>query len=166
MDDSGARARWRRTVGSAGGAVVLAVVLAGCGAGVPDRAGGDTVVLHLATIDGEVNGNGQLTGPETFVEALSDVSGGRLRVEVADTYGDGAADSESRLVKAIAAGDLDGGWPATRAFAAAGISGLEAVEAPLTLTSSAAVDDLVTGPAAADALQVLDGSGVTGLALT
>ena len=146
-----------------------AIALAACGAasprGVSDKAGGDTVVLHLATIDGEVNFGGQAYGPEAFVDALTAVSGGRLQVEVAKSYGDREADAESRLVKAIASGALDGGWPATRAFASAGITGLEAVEAPMTITSYAAEKALVSGPIADVVLQPLDGSGVVGLAL-
>jgi TRAP-type C4-dicarboxylate transport system substrate-binding protein len=145
-----------------------AIVLAGCGGAQPaDRAGGDTVVLRLATIEGEVNGNGQAVGPPTFVEQLTKVSQGRLQVDVAFEYEIGrGADAESRLVEAIAAGDLDGGWPSTRAFADAGIRGLEAVEAPMTLSNSAAVGALVTGPAAATALGLLQDSGVKGLALS
>jgi hypothetical protein len=39
------------------------------------------------------------------------------------------------LIEAIAAGAVDGGWPSTRAFANAGIIGLEAIEAPMLITS-------------------------------
>ena len=60
---------------------------------------------------------------------------------------------------------MDGGWPSTRAFANAGISGLEAVEAPLTISNYAASKALVSGPVAADLLAQLDGSGIKGLAL-
>ena len=72
---------------------------------------------------------------------------------------------ETRLVQAIASGDVDGGWPSTRAFANAGIHGLEAVEAPLTISSYAASKALVSGPVAGDLLAQLVGSGVKGLGL-
>lgn len=147
------------------GAVVLGACGGGTTRGVADKAGGDTVVLHLATIDGDVNFGGQAYGPQAFVDALPAVSGGRLQVEVARTYGDRQADAESKLVKAIASGALDGGWPATRAFAGAGITGLEAVEAPMTITSYAAEKELVTGTVSVELLQHLDGSGVVGLGL-
>ena len=69
-------------------------------------------------------------------------------------------------MRAIASGEVDGGWPATRAFARGGVPGLEVVEAPLTITSYAAQKALVSGPVAAKLLARLDGSGVAGLGLT
>src|SRR4029450_1981071 len=89
-----------------------------------DKSGGDTAVLRLATID-RVNNNGQSYGPEAFVETLEKVSDGRIKVEVTTDYEGGAPEAESNLVKAIASGDVDGGWPSTRAFANAGIGGAE-----------------------------------------
>jgi TRAP-type C4-dicarboxylate transport system substrate-binding protein len=147
-------------------AITTVAVLGGCSSAQSvDRAGGDTVRLRLATIDGEVNSSGQLYGPEAFVAQLAEVSDGRLTVEVDTEYGDGAADAESRLVAAIAAGDLDGGWPSTRAFAEAGIVGLQPIEAPMLLSSAAAVQEFVTSDAAAEGLRSLDDSGVVALGL-
>ena len=148
-----------RSAGVIAGVALLAMGgtgLAGHGA---DKTGSDTVVLHLATIDGSVNANGQEYGPQAFVDSLDSVSGGRLQVDVSTAYGDGAADAESRLVEAIASGDLDGGWPSTRAFAGAGIDGLQAIEAPMTITSYAAEKALVTSPIADTVREQLDGSG-------
>ena len=150
-------------------ATVSVLVLAGActGAGGTDRAGGSTLVLKMATIDGYEFGTtgGSLTAPETFAEALKNVSGGRMRVEVTENYGEGDPGAESRLVGAIADGELDGGWPATRAFSGAGIRSLEAVEAPLQLASEDAVQELLTGDGGKAALKSLDDTGVTGLAL-
>jgi TRAP-type C4-dicarboxylate transport system substrate-binding protein len=146
------------------GAVAVLAVTACQPTGGGDKAGSEAVVLRLASID-EVNGTGQAYGPEAFVEALGKVSGGELQVEVVTNYGEGDASAESDLVEAIASGDLDGGWPSTRAFARADIGGLEAVEAPMTLTSYAAERALVTAPVADDLLGTLTGSGVLGLGL-
>jgi TRAP-type C4-dicarboxylate transport system substrate-binding protein len=158
------RNRRRPWLSAAG--ITMVAALAGCSsASSVDRAGGDSVRLRLTTIDGEVNSSGQLYGPEAFVAQLAEVSGGRLTVDVTTDYGDGAADAESRLVSAIAAGDVDGGWPSTRAFAEAGIPGLEAVEAPMLLSSAAAVRDLVTSEAVAASLRAMDDSGVAALGL-
>lgn len=152
--------------GSAPIAVAMAVVLASCGqAESVDKAGGETVVLHMATID-NVNPNGQYFGSETFVTALEDVSNGRLKVELSTNYGEGAPDAESQLVEAIATGRVDGGAPSTRAFNRAGITGLEAIEAPMTITSYAAQKALVSGPIADELLRRLEGSGVVGLGLS
>ena len=146
-------------------AVVLASACSGVGLS-DDKAGGDTVVLRLATIDGVPSAGGTASAPEAFATALPEVSSGRLKVDLLHTYGDGRPDAESDLVKALAKGsDLDGGWPTTRAFAAAGIEGLEAVEAPMVITNYPAAKELVGGPAGEQVLAALDGSGVKGLSL-
>ena len=81
-------------------AMVLGLLLTGCTrAESVDKAGGETVVLRLATID-EVNPNGQYFGSQAFVEALEKVSGSRLKVEMVTGYGEGAPDAESQLVEA------------------------------------------------------------------
>jgi TRAP-type C4-dicarboxylate transport system substrate-binding protein len=156
----------RRAVARALIAMVVLAMTAACqttqGA---DKTGGDTVVLRVATFEGKVNANGQNHGLQAFVDNLGKVSGGRLKVELTTNYGGGAPDAESKLVRAIAAGEVDGGWPSTRAFAKAGIPGLEVVEAPLTIASYAAEKALVSGPVAGKLLARLDGSGVVGLGL-
>ncbi len=158
---------------SAGGAVTPGEVAPPTGdaattqpaAGGPqDKAGSQTVVLKLVSND-PVSGNGQAYGLVAFVSELESVSGGRLKADVTDGFGYPAPDAENQLVKAIASGEYDGGWPSVRAFARAGIHGLEAVEAPLTLTSYAAIKALVSSPVAADLLAQLKGSGLVGLGL-
>lgn len=154
----------RRTAVAAAAAAGL-ILLAGCqGAQSADKTGSDTVVLHLGSFDG-VNDNGQSYGPQAFIDGLASVSGGRVTAQVNDSYGDRSAQAESTIVTDIAAGKLDGGWPASRAFAAAGILGLKAVEAPMTITSYAAEKDLVAGPVADELLAQLDNTGIVGLGL-
>jgi TRAP-type C4-dicarboxylate transport system substrate-binding protein len=154
-----------RSIGRWIAAAATVALVAACSVAPPtDKSGSDTAVLRLATID-RVNNNGQSYGPEAFVENLERVSSGRIKVEMTIEYGDAAPEAESNLVKAIASGEVDGGWPSTRAFANAGITGLEAVEAPMTLTSYAAEKTLVSGPVADKLLAQLDGTGVVGLDL-
>jgi TRAP-type C4-dicarboxylate transport system substrate-binding protein len=147
---------------------VGAALLAGCGSqqALPpqDKAGAQTLVLRLATPD-SVAINGLSFGQAEFIKSLESVSGGLIKVDMILGYGDGATDAETQEVRAIASGEVDGGWPSTRAFANAGIHGLEAVEAPLTITSYAASKALVSGPVAADLLSQLNGTGVKGLGL-
>ena len=148
--------------------IVATLVLAACGsqplaAPAGDRTGSGTVVLRFATFDGE--SAPEIAGIRAFVDALESESDGAFRVDVTYAYGDGAPDAESRLIEAIASGDLDGGWPSTRAFARAGIDGLNAIEAPMTLTNYEALKALATGPAAERVLAVLEGTGVAGLGL-
>jgi TRAP-type C4-dicarboxylate transport system substrate-binding protein len=158
--------RWTRCrVGAAAGLALLAACGGGEAANVADKAGGDTVVLRLATFEGEVDASGQAYGPAAFVDGLEAVSDGRLKVELLTDYGEGVPDAESRLVAAIASGAIDGGWPSTRAFAEGGVPGLEAVEAPMVLTSYAAQKALVSGPLGERMLEQLDGTGVVGLGL-
>lgn len=143
------------------------VLLAGCaGQAVPpqDKAGTQTLVLKFATPD-SVAINGLAFGQAAFLGDLVSVSGGLIKVDMTLSFGNAATDSETKLVQAIATGDVDGGWPSTRAFANAGIHGLEAVEAPLTISNYAASKALVSGPVAGDLLAQLDGSGVKGLGL-
>jgi TRAP-type C4-dicarboxylate transport system substrate-binding protein len=148
-------------------AIAIIALAAACQAtGGTDKAGGDTAVLRLATFEGQANDNGQNYGPQAFVDNLRKLSGGRLKVELTTDYGGDAPDAESRLVRAIASGEVDGGWPSTRAFANAGIPGLGVVEAPMTITSYAAEKALVSGPVAGKLLSRLDGTGVVGLGLT
>jgi TRAP-type C4-dicarboxylate transport system substrate-binding protein len=148
--------------------IASSMTLAACVAEAPpadvgDRVGSGTAVLRFATIDGD---NSPLApGVAAFIDALEAESDGALRIEITYTYANGAPDAESRIVEAIASGDLDGGWPSTRAFNRAGIPGLDAIEAPMTLTSYAALKALTSGPAADRALASLDGSGVVGLGL-
>lgn len=155
----------RRHLATWGAVLAVALTAACLGSGAADKTGNQTLVLKLASID-TVNDNGQSYGPQAFVDGLGKISGGRLKVEVAKGFGGGDATAESDLVKAIASGKLDGGWPTTRSFARAGIKGLEAVEAPMTITSYAAQKELVTGPVADTLRARLKGTGVMGLGLT
>jgi TRAP-type C4-dicarboxylate transport system substrate-binding protein len=158
---TGRTSRWAAT---AAALTVIGACTNGPAADVADKTGGETVVLRMATIDGEVHGfNGP--GTQAFLDSLAELSSDRLKVVMTTSFGEGAADAESKLVEAIASGEIDGGWPATRAFAAAGIEGLEAVEAPMMITSYAAAKELVSGPVADSAIAALDGSGVVGLGL-
>jgi TRAP-type C4-dicarboxylate transport system substrate-binding protein len=131
---------------------------------VVDKAGTQTLVLQMATADATPPRQDLDPGVATFLDSISSLSGGQIQVQLGLRYPGGAA-SETNIVKAIAKGDLDGGFPTVRGFANAGISGLQAVEAPMALTDNAAVKELVSGPVAADVLQQLQGTGLVGLGL-
>jgi TRAP-type C4-dicarboxylate transport system substrate-binding protein len=139
-----------------------AMVMAACQTPA-DRVASGPVTLHFATSDGAVEDAGPAI--ESFVDRVSELSGGQLQVEVTTDYGNSSADAESLIVKAIATGELDGGWPATRAFSDAGIPGLDAIEAPMTITSYDAQRALVSGPVGDELLAQLDESGVVGVGL-
>lgn len=113
-----------------------------------DKAGTETIVLEFATINGETNMGDGFVDIDAFADHIEAVSDGLIQVEIAVSYGDGAADAEASLLEAIASGTVDGGNPAARAFSRAGISGLEPLEAPMTLSSYAALKELVASPLA------------------
>lgn len=145
---------------------VTGLAMAGCNApDVVDKSGASAVVLQLATVDNP-NPNGQTVAPQTLIDALDRRSGGRLTASVQEEYELGQATAETDLVRAIASGEVDGGWPSTRALSRAGIRGLESVEAPFTLTSYAAEKSLAAGPEGTAVLATLQGTGVVGLGLT
>ncbi|MGN6575937.1 MAG: TRAP transporter substrate-binding protein [Nocardioides sp.] len=155
-----------RTFAAAVVTIVTMTAVAGLAAcnGATDKAGNDTRVLHLASID-LVDNNGYAFGPSSFVRALPEVSGGRLQVEVQTDWGGGAARAEADLVEAIGRGDVDGGWPSPRAFAEAGIPGLAALETPMMIASYDDQRRIATGEAGAVAVDALDGTDLVGLGL-
>lgn len=146
-------------------ALATLVLVVACAPGGTDKSGSDVLRLHFATVDGQVDSNGYDPGPEVFIRALRELSGNRIQVDVETTYGAMRAAAESELVEAVGNGAVDGGWPASRAFAAAGIPGLAALEAPMTITGLAAERELVQGHAAGLVAASLDGSGVKDLGL-
>jgi TRAP-type C4-dicarboxylate transport system substrate-binding protein len=148
--------------------LLLVVGLLGCGCHGPavvDKTGSSVIVLRLASAD-SVSPSGQVVAPKAFIDALERRSGGRVKASVQLSYEAGAAPAETDIVKAIASGDLDGGWPSTRAFSRAGIRTLEPVEAPFVLTSYAAEKSLATGPEGQALLATLNGTGVIGFGLS
>ena len=157
---------WRRRSSIVAAVAVFGLTGSACakpGAAL-DKAGGDVRVLHMAVID-VLNPNGQQVGPGVFVDSLKKISGGKLVVDLKTSFEDGQSSAESDLVKAIAGGALDGGWPASRSFAEAGIHGLEPIEAPMTITSYAAESAVATGAAGQALLASLTGSGLVGLGI-
>jgi TRAP-type C4-dicarboxylate transport system substrate-binding protein len=130
-----------------------------------DKAGTETIVLEFASINGETNMGDGFVDIDAFADHIEEVSDGLIQVDIAVSYGEGAADAEARLIEAIASGTVDGGNPAVRAFSRAGISGLEMLEAPMTLSSFAVLKELVASPLAGSFLDRLDGSGLVGLGL-
>jgi TRAP-type C4-dicarboxylate transport system substrate-binding protein len=129
-----------------------------------DKAGTQTLTLHIATAD-VVNNNGMSYGTQAFVDDLAEVSGNKIKVDVITSYANDQPDAEAQIIKALQSGEIDGGWPAARAFGTAGIPALQALEAPMTISSIAAEEALVSGQANTDALAALKGTGLVGLSL-
>jgi TRAP-type C4-dicarboxylate transport system substrate-binding protein len=150
------------------GIAVLAALLmlaSACHAGPGGKSGTQTVTLRFATVDPEVNNNGQMAALSQFVAQVQHLSRGRLRLQVTTNLGDGRRGAEEALLRAIRAGKYDGGWNATRAFAPAGFPGFEVLEAPFVVQSYTVEHQVVTGLLAVRMLARLRGTGLTGLAL-
>jgi TRAP-type C4-dicarboxylate transport system substrate-binding protein len=144
---------------------LVAVALAACQrVEVADKAGSGTLRLTLATID-NIDTNGQSPGIRLFMRSVAEVSGGRMTLVLQPSFEDGQVGAESDLVRATAGGTVDVAVASSRAFARAGIHGLEELEAPFALTSRAAEDEIASGPVGHDLLATLDGSDVIPLSL-
>lgn len=150
------------------GALLMAAIMmlgSGCGGGtVRDKTGSRVTVLRFASAD-VLNTNGQSVAPGVFFRELERVSGGAMKATLKTHFEDGSPTAESDLINAIGAGTYDGGWPAVRSFASAGIHGFEPLEAPMTLTSYDAERTVAAGPVGASLLKILDPTPVVGLGL-
>jgi TRAP-type C4-dicarboxylate transport system substrate-binding protein len=146
--------------------LVLSMGAAGCAsAGSTDKTGERTVVLRVVNFD-SLDPNGQSPAPTVFLRQLIDLSGGRVKVDVTNQFEDGQPTAETDEIAAVKSGEYDLAWPSTRAFGAAGITSLQALEVPLLITSLDAERALVTAPVADDLLTTLHGHGIVGLGLT
>jgi len=137
---------------------------AGCGGvgGGEDKAGGAgaTVVLRLA------NTNGQLDftpAVEDFVHRVDERSGGDLRIEAVDDWGDLASDAEQQVVKDVSAGEVDLGWVGTRVLDTMGVRSFQALTAPMLIDSYALEGAVIEDGIPEQMLEGLDDLGVAAL---
>jgi TRAP-type transport system periplasmic protein len=142
-----------------------ALTTSGCQGGPAAKAGQAAVTLRFATEDPSINNNGQIRALQDFVAKVSTLSVGRLRIKVETDVGSGATGSRSPVLDDIQRGSYDGGWNATRAFAATGFRAFEAIEAPFVIQSYPVEQQFVTSPLAAQMLGRLEGTGLVGLGL-
>jgi TRAP-type C4-dicarboxylate transport system substrate-binding protein len=145
-------------------AVIAAVVAGGCGGGggSGDKAGGsgEPVVLRMANAYGDLQ-----TAPvvERFVSQVKARSGGDLRIQVTSRWGDYADDAEQQVVGAVAAGKADLGWAGARVFDTMGVTGFQALQAPMLIDTYALEQAVVASDMPGQMLQGLDKVGVRGL---
>ncbi len=147
-------------------AVVVAVVAGGCSGGgtAGDKAGGagEPVVLRMANAYGDLQ-----TAPVIghFVSRVKERSGGNLRVQVASPWGDYATDAEQQVVRAVAAGKADLGWAGARVFDTMGVTGFQALQAPMLIDGYALEQAVIASDLPGQMLQGLTKVGVHGLAV-
>lgn len=157
------------------GAALAALVLAGCSGSDADGEvaaeepvepasdeADEPATLTMANPYGHL---GYTLGVEYFVEQVETLSGGDLRIQVINDFGDHQPDGEQQVVDAVATGDVDVAWVGTRVFDTLGVSSFQALHAPFLVDSYAVQAAIIASDVPERMLLGLDDIGVTGLAV-
>jgi TRAP-type C4-dicarboxylate transport system substrate-binding protein len=145
-------------------AAIAAFAVAGCGGGGAgeDKASGSAkpVVLRLANTNGQIDFTPAV---ESFVKRVEGLSGGDLRIEVVDEWGDFASDAEEQVVRDVSSGEVDLGWVGTRVFDTLGVKSFQALTAPMLVDSYALEDAVIESGITDQMMRGLDELGIVGL---
>jgi TRAP-type C4-dicarboxylate transport system substrate-binding protein len=145
-------------------AATVAFVAVGCGGGGAneDKAGGSgtPVRLRMATTYGGLD---QTPAVEYFVKHVKELSGGNMRIEVVDRWGDFASNAEQQVVRDVSAGNVDLGWVGTRVFDTVGVNSFQALTAPMLIDSYALENAVIERGITTQMMKRLDDLGVVGL---
>ena len=143
-------------------AALAAVACSGGGGAGEDKAGGsgEPVVLRLASTNGQLDYTPAVV---EFVNRVEKLSGGNLRIEAVDEWGDYASDAEQQVVRDVSAGEIDLGWVGTRVFDTLGVKSFQALTAPMLIDSYALEDAVIESGITDQMMQRLDTLGVVGL---
>ena len=127
-----------------------------------DKAGGsdEPVVLRLANTNGQLDFTPAVVD---FVDRVEELSGGDLRIEAVDEWGDFASDAEQQVVKDVAAGEVDLGWVGTRVFDTLDVKSFQALTAPMLIDSYALESAVIESGITEQMMRGLDDLGVAGL---
>jgi TRAP-type C4-dicarboxylate transport system substrate-binding protein len=146
--------------------LLMAVAAAGCGSSdgtARNKAGAESAakqqILRLESTDAG--------SPEAlhFAKRIQARSGGALRVEIVQSYPGSVPANEAGLARALRAGGADFGILPARAWPAAGVPALAALQAPFVLGDYDVAGRAIAGPAGAALKQALERAGVVPLAL-
>lgn len=121
---------------------------------------GEPLLLRMANTSGEV---GYQPAVEYFVDRVEELSGGDVRIEVVDHWGDFASDAEQQVVRDVSTGAVDLGWVGTRVFDTMGVESFQALTAPMLIDSYALEDAVIESGMTDQMLRGLDDLGVVGL---
>lgn len=151
-------------------AATAALFVAACSAdkqaspGGDDKAGGaaDPVVLTMADFTSGLNYEPAV---EYFVDQVEQLSGGSLQIDVSHEWGEFADDAEQRVVRDVAAGEIDLAWVGTRVFDTLGVNSLRALTAPMLIDSYPLERAVIASDIPGEMLADLDDVGVTGIAV-
>src|SRR5215207_2437023 len=144
------------------GTAALAVAACPGGGDAEDKAGGshEPLVLLLANTNGQLDFTPALVD---FVDRVEELSGGDLRIEAVDEWGNFASDAEQRVVKDVSDGETDLGWVGTRVFDTLGVKDFQALTAPMLVDSYALEGAVIESGITEQMMQGLADLGVAGL---
>ncbi len=148
------------------GVAVVVGVVAGCTSASVDKQGANTSpavrTLKIGMPDYGFDDPGSLA----FVKAVEERSKGRIRLEVdASTYVSSDPKNEAKLIADLKVGAIDGGYPASRGYAAVGVPSFVLLQTPFLLSTLDAEVQFAQSPVADTVLADLRSHGVEGLAL-
>jgi TRAP-type transport system periplasmic protein len=146
--------------------VALAIAAAACSSadGTTDKVGGsgEPISLMMANPYGDL---GQVPAVEYFVDRVGELSGGDIRITVADEYGGFDAGAEQQIVRDVSTGVVDLGWVGTRVFDTMGVENFRALTAPLLIDSYALQGAVIDAGITDEMVPALEQLGVEGLAV-
>ncbi|MEO8262662.1 MAG: hypothetical protein ABI566_08845 [Pseudolysinimonas sp.] len=137
----------------------LALVLTGCVGEEQTAVGVDEI--KLATL-GDITASQQ-----AFVDRFEELSEGSVSIDVTENWepSGGTDSAEVALAKAVLAGDIDVAWIPTRALSGLGVTGIEALEAPLLVQTHEQQKAVASGVPGEIIRNALRNTGLDGLAL-
>lgn len=156
-----------RTMRCGRAATLLAAcaLLAGCTSpAATDKAGGPAAPSVLRMANG-YSSLGYEPGLQEFVDAVEEVSGGALVIQLQHEWGDLSGDFEQVVVDAVAKGEVDLGWVATRVFDTMQVTDLQALTAPMLVDSYPLQRAVLESDLPDRMLASLEDLGVEGLGL-
>jgi TRAP-type C4-dicarboxylate transport system substrate-binding protein len=162
------KTRGRRTL--IGALAATAVVAAACGADTSggDKAGGagEPVILRMADTGSSLSSNlSYVPAVEAFVQRVTELSAGHLRIDMADNTWNSAPDAEQQVVRDVAAGKADLTYVGARAFDTLSVTSFRALQAPLLIDSYALEDAVIKSAMPSQMLDGLKTLGVSGLGM-
>src|SRR5262245_56471590 len=145
-------------------ALIGVLAAAGCDGRGASKSGGAPEAAPAGTITLTFASGNPLPVDRAFAALVAKVSGGHLKLRTI-YYNARSTAVDVMIAAALAAGKLDVGDVASRAWESRGIGAFRAYQVPFLVTSRALLDRAVTGPVAAGMLAALRPAKVTGLAI-
>ena len=146
------------------GVALVVTAVAACSSGSVDKQGANTAPT-VRTLRIGVPDAGD-PGAAVFAKAVEERSKGRLTITVdSTTYNSGDPKNAAKLVADLKAGGIDGGYLASRDWAADGVPSFVLLQTPFVLSTVEAEVQLAKSPVANAVLAGLRSHGVEGLAL-